>query len=152
MIRHACYESPWGPVTIGYQDGAVVFLQLSKTEPSVQAPSALSDWAAMELQEYFNGTRRAFSFPMRPQGTDFQRAVWQQLCRIPYGQTQTYSQIAAAIGRPTAFRAVGMACKCNPIWIAIPCHRVVGKNTSLTGYAGGLDLKQALLDLENKYQ
>lgn len=85
---------------------------------------------------------------MKPAGTPFQLAVWNQLLQIPYGETRTYGQIAAAIGKPGAARAVGMACNRNPLWIAIPCHRVVGSNHALTGYAGGLDMKQALLTLE----
>ena len=106
----------------------------------------------MQLQEYFEGRRTDFTFPICPQGTDFQRAVWHELCQIPYGQTRSYSQIAVAIGKGNASRAVGMACSRNPIWIAIPCHRVIGKNASLTGYAGGLPVKQALLDLEKKHR
>ena len=83
-------------------------------------------------------------------GTEFQKSVWAALVRIPYGQTRTYGQIAADIGRPKAARAVGMACNQNPVWIAIPCHRVLGRNGALTGYAGGLDLKQKLLELEHR--
>ena len=150
MIRQACYSTSLGPILIGYDADAVVFLKLCNEPTAVSEPSALSDLAASQLQEYFGGKRTVFTFPIRPQGTDFQRNVWQQLCRIPYGETQTYSQIAAAIGKPAASRAVGLACNRNPIWIVIPCHRVIGKNASLTGYAGGLTVKQALLDLEKR--
>lgn len=104
--------------------------------------------AFRELTEYFAGTRRTFTFPIAPQGTPFQQSVWEALRTIPYGQTRTYGQIAAQIGRPKACRAVGMANHCNPIPIVIPCHRVVGSDGSPTGYAGGLELKMALLGLE----
>ncbi len=86
-----------------------------------------------------------------PEGTDFQRKVWAALCEIPYGQTRTYGQVACAVGSPKAARAVGMACNKNPVWITIPCHRVVGANGSLTGYAGGLEMKRQLLNFEAKY-
>ena len=135
-------------MTVGYEDGAVISLKISENSDISGVSSLFSDQVALELQEYFDGKRRCFTFPIRPEGTDFQKAVWQELLRIPYGQTRTYSQIASAIGRPKASRAVGIACGKNPIWIAVPCHRVIGKNNALTGYAGGLDLKQRLLDLE----
>jgi methylated-DNA-[protein]-cysteine S-methyltransferase len=101
-----------------------------------------------QLNAYVRGQLTNFSLPIDPQGTPFQRAVWAALLNIPYGQTRTYGQIAAAIRRPDAARAVGMACGSNPIGIVIPCHRVVGADGSLTGYAGGLDLKAQLLQHE----
>ena len=104
--------------------------------------------AGRQLEEYFAGIRAGFSLPLAPQGTDFQKAVWRQLEAIPYGETRTYGQIAAALGKPKASRAVGGANHNNPIAIVIPCHRVIGANGSLTGYAGGLDLKEKLLHLE----
>ena len=85
------------------------------------------------------------------QGTDFQKSVWHALQQIPYAQVRTYGQIAQALGRPGAARAVGQACNRNPLWIVIPCHRVIGKNSALTGYAGGIALKQELLELEQKH-
>ena len=148
MIRFASYSFPMGTVTVGYEDGAVVSLKINQDTVAPNDPSPLSDQVATELQEYFEGTRTHFTFPLRLDGTDFQKAVWQELLGIPYGQTRTYSQIASAIGRPNASRAAGIACGKNPVWIAVPCHRVIGKNNALTGYAGGLDLKQRLLDLE----
>ena len=86
--------------------------------------------------------------PLAPKGTPFQKAVWAEMCRIPYGETRTYGQLAAAIGRPSACRAVGGACHCNPIAILQPCHRVVGRSGRLTGYAYGVEMKQYLLELE----
>ena len=106
---------------------------------------------AREILEYLEGNRKEFTFPISPAGTSFQTAVWEALRHIPYGQTQTYGQIAAAIGRPGAARAVGQAANRNPIWIVIPCHRVIGSNGSLTGYAGGTELKQSLLELEKSH-
>ena len=102
----------------------------------------------MQLQEYFEGKRTSFDLPILPKGTPFQLAVWKRLLEIPYGEVRTYGQIAAEIGNPKSSRAVGQAANRNPLWIVIPCHRVIGKNHSLTGYAGGLDMKRRLLQLE----
>lgn len=116
--------------------------------PCTAPRNALLCLAAQQLREYLSGGRRTFSLPLAPRGTPFQRAVWRALCDIPYGQTRSYAQVAAAVGNPRAARAVGMACNRNPIGILIPCHRVVGANGALTGYAGGMDKKAALLELE----
>ena len=148
MPRFASYSFPIGTVTVGYEDGAVVFLKLGRNSDIPEDPSPFSDHVAAELCEYFEGKRASFSFPVRLDGTAFQQSVWEELLKIPYGQTRTYGEIASAIGRPKAARAVGIACGKNPVWIVVPCHRVIGKNDTLTGYAGGLDLKQKLLDLE----
>lgn len=102
-----------------------------------------------QLDEFFAGDRMAFDLPFRMVGTDFQRSVWNELLRIPYGETATYAEIAASIGKPTAVRAVGAANGRNPLSIVVPCHRVVGSDGSLTGYAGGIERKQWLLDLES---
>ena len=104
--------------------------------------------AERQLSEYFEGRRKAFDLPLAPNGTPFQCAVWQALTEIPYGETRTYGEIAGAVGRGKAFRAVGMANHCNPIPVIIPCHRVIGADGSLTGYADGLDRKARLLALE----
>lgn len=101
--------------------------------------------AAAELAEYFRGERRGFTTPLQLEGTEFQQEVWRELQRIPYGERRSYAQIAAALGRPDACRAVGAANGRNPLSIFIPCHRVVGANGSLTGYAGGVDAKRWLL-------
>ena len=101
-----------------------------------------------QLNEYFAGARREFDLPLAPKGTAFQKAVWAEMSKIPYGKVRTYGQLAAALGKPTAARAVGGACHCNPIAIIQPCHRVVGANGSLTGYAYGLEVKEYLLELE----
>ncbi|WP_380875573.1 methylated-DNA--protein-cysteine methyltransferase [Sphingomonas sp. DBB INV C78] len=101
-----------------------------------------------QLSEYFRGTRRAFDLPLDFKGTDFQKSVWRALLTIPFGETRSYADIARAIGRPTAFRAVGAANGKNPVSIVAPCHRVIGTNGTLTGFAGGLEAKRHLLGIE----
>lgn len=116
--------------------------------PAEEGETPLTRQAAAELEEYFAGKRTSFTVPLSPQGTPFQLSVWQALRDIPYGQTRTYGEIAAAVGRPRAARAVGMANHDNPLLIFTPCHRVVGKDGSLTGFACGLEVKRRLLELE----
>jgi methylated-DNA-[protein]-cysteine S-methyltransferase len=101
-----------------------------------------------EMEEYFSGKRREFIFPLDLRGTDFQQACWRALLAIPYGETRTYADIARAVGKPKAFRAVGMANNRNPIAIVVPCHRVIASDGTLCGYGGGLDVKRKLLELE----
>jgi methylated-DNA-[protein]-cysteine S-methyltransferase len=104
--------------------------------------------AAQELDAYFAGRLRRFTVPLDLRGTPFQRRVWEQLRAIPYGQTRSYGQVAGALEQPTAMRAVGHANGCNPVSIIVPCHRVIGAGGALVGYGGGLERKQALLELE----
>lgn len=106
--------------------------------------------AHRQLAEYFAGRRPRFELPLAPRGTPFQQAVWQALLAVPFGRTSTYGLVATAIGRPTAVRAVGAAVGANPIGIIVPCHRIIGGDGSLTGYAGGLDRKVKLLALEGR--
>ena len=101
-----------------------------------------------QFDEYFSGKRKTFDLPLNPKGSEFQKKVWKELKKIPYGETRTYKEIAAAIGNPDAARAVGNANNKNPIAIIIPCHRVIGSNRRLIGYAGGIDKKEILLKLE----
>jgi O-6-methylguanine DNA methyltransferase len=101
-----------------------------------------------QLEEYFSGQRRDFTFPLDLRGTDFQLACWRSLLTIPYGETRTYADIARAVGKPTAFRAVGMANNRNPVAIVVPCHRVIASDGTLCGYGGGLEVKRKLLELE----
>ena len=127
-----------------------VFLRREGVEygfPEGETP--LTDRAAAELDEYFSDRRDTFTVPLSPHGTDFQLTVWKALRGIPYGQTRTYSEIAAAVGRPKAARAVGMANHDNPLLIFTPCHRVVGRDGALTGFACGLEVKRRLLELES---
>lgn len=111
----------------------------------------LLDELMAQLDEYFRGERRSFELSLRTSGTEFQEAVWSELQKIPYSTTVSYSEIARRIGRPTAVRAVGHAIHCNPIGILIPCHRVIGADGNLKGFAGGLDAKRFLLALEQKH-
>jgi O-6-methylguanine DNA methyltransferase len=101
-----------------------------------------------QLDEYFSGKRREFTFALDLRGTDFQLACWRSLLAIPYGETRTYADIARAVGKPNAFRAVGMANNRNPVAIVVPCHRVIASDGTLCGYGGGLDIKRKLLELE----
>lgn len=149
MQGTAIYHAPVGELVITYQDGAVIALKRADaTALPEDAPNALTEAVCRQLDEYFAGTRTTFDFPLRLQGTPFQEKVWAALWDIPYGETRSYQQIAQAIGQPKACRAVGMANHRNPIYIVVPCHRVVGANGALTGYGGGLDMKKALLELE----
>ena len=146
----AYYPGPFGYFEIGCQDGAVVWLKCTAQRGAAHCPSPLSDAVYDQLCAYLSGQRRTLDFPCRAAGTPFQQEVWQALQEIPYGEVRTYGQIATAIHRPRACRAVGAAAGKNPIWIAIPCHRCVGAKGQLTGYAGGLAMKRALLTLESK--
>lgn len=111
-------------------------------------PSPLQREVDKQMGEYFEGERKEFDLPLRPEGTDFQKKVWNALLEIPFGETRSYQDIANAVGSPKACRAVGMANHQNPIIIVIPCHRVIGKNGKLVGYGGGLSMKEKLLLLE----
>ena len=113
-----------------------------------EAPEGLALAVFRELDEYFQGKRKTFDIPLRTHGTAFQEKVWAALRAIPYGEVRSYKEVAEAIGHPRAYRAVGMANNANPIFIIVPCHRVIGSDGSLTGYGGGLSMKRALLSLE----
>ena len=145
------FETPFGPMALEGET-ALTRLWLPGTLPDLRGrgeETPLLRAAREALLSYFAGERRDFDLPLAPAGTDFQRAVWEALRAIPYGGTRTYGEIAAAVSRPKAVRAVGQANHVNPLPIFIPCHRVVGKGGALTGYAGGLDLKRALRALES---
>lgn len=148
MVQYGYYECPFGLMKIGVEDEKIVAIRRCGAIEELPSPTPLSDQAATQLSEYFAGGRKSFDLPLSPKGTPFQAAIWNALLHIPFGETRSYGQIAAAIGNHKATRAVGMACNRNPIWIVIPCHRVVGTSRKLTGYAGGLEMKQWLLQLE----
>lgn len=150
MRGSTVYPFPFGRLKIGYEDDSVTLLLRTEEPASRQGRTALTDLAFGQVMEYLDGQRREFDFPYLLRGTQFQREVWAALRDIPYGQTRTYGQIATAIGRPKAARAVGMANHQNPILLAVPCHRVIGADGSLTGYGSGLDMKAALLELERR--
>ena len=141
--------SPVGDLTLTEEEGALTGLYFGRlSRPGEAGPTALLEEAARQLREYFAGQRREFDLPLCLRGTAFQMQVWQALQAIPYGEVRTYGEIARAIGKPKACRAVGMANHKNPISIIVPCHRVVGADGSLTGYGGGLAAKEFLLALE----
>lgn len=144
----AVYTFPLGRLRIEYDKDTVISLGRTDATEKSGTKTALTDLVYAQIMEYFEGKRRIFTFPYELRGTDFQKKVWRALCDIPYGETRTYKEIAAAVGNPKACRAVGMANNKNPIAIAVPCHRVIGTDGKLVGYAGGLDMKEALLNLE----
>lgn len=151
-IAHATRPSPVGPLTIVASPTAVVAIHLGADVPlAASRPAAdhpIIDAAAAQLAAYFAGTRRSFDLPLAGAGTPFQKDVWRALCAIPFGATCGYGELAARLGRPSAARAVGAANGKNPIAIVVPCHRVIGKDGTLTGYAGGVAIKQWLLEHE----
>ncbi len=148
MIYTKIIESEIGALTLTGSDTALHELRFGAHGTERSAP--ILELAAGQLREYFAGERQEFTLPLEPKGTDFQMSVWKALTQVPYGQTRSYARIAAEIGNPKAARAVGMANNKNPIAIIIPCHRIVGSNGALTGYAGGLEIKRRLLALEAK--
>lgn len=147
------FNSPIGAIGISADEGRIsrIFYVGGSRAESENVPAVIA-LAKKQLEEYFKGARKSFELPIYQKGTPFQRAVWNELIKIPYGETVTYGEIAARVGNPRASRAVGMANNKNPIMIVVPCHRVIGKNGRLTGYAGGLDVKAALLELERQNQ
>ncbi len=142
------YNTVIGEITIAEENGAITHVSFDKLKFPVKETQLIQQ-TYHELQEYFEGKRKIFDVPLNPQGTPFQTAVWEELKKIPYGQTKTYKEIAKAAGNEKACRAVGMANNKNPIAIIIPCHRVIGSNGEMTGYAGGLEIKKKLLNIEN---
>lgn len=150
MSDCAVYPFPFGRLKIGYEGDAVTLLKRTDELAGGEGRTPLTDLAFGQISEYLEGRRREFDFPYLLRGTEFQQKVWRALCAIPYGETRTYGEIAAAVGNPRAARAVGMANHENKILIAVPCHRVIGADGSLVGYGSGLDMKQALLRLEKE--
>ena len=156
-MKHACYvdiDSPVGPLRLVADDGGLRRIDFLKTKVKVDA-SWREDAAALketlhQLRLYFAGELEEFDLVLAPEGTSFQLGVWHQLCKIPYGETISYGELAKRVGNPKASRAVGLANGSNPIPIIIPCHRVIGSNGKLTGYGGGLPIKEKLLALERR--
>lgn len=152
---HTVVESPVGPLTLVRTPEGLcgLYMHLQRHLPDSErfgprVDDGFDDVTA-QLAEYFDGERTEFTVPLAPRGTEFQRRVWDALRTIPYGERWTYLQLAEHLGNPAAIRAVAAANGRNPIGIIVPCHRVVGSDGSLTGYAGGLERKQFLLDLES---
>lgn len=151
MIEKTYYQSPLGWLEISGDEAGITGVAFAEKPPveSGPPPDCLIE-CIRQLDEYFRGTRRDFSLKLRPEGTEFQQLVWNQLCQIPYGRTVSYQDVAIAINHQQAVRAVGNTNRTNKIAIIIPCHRVIGKDGKLTGYGGGLWRKQWLLEHEKK--
>ncbi len=155
MITTTFFDSPLGIVRIAGDDAGVSAISCNDTPPCEKFLSIRSDalaepviMAVSQLQAYFDGTRQTFDFPINPAGTTFQQAVWRALLDVPYGTTASYLTLTRRIGDEKAIRAVAAANGRNPLWIVVPCHRIIGSDGSLTGYAGGLWRKQWLIDHE----
>lgn len=145
------HECPVGALSLVSDGVRLIGVHFSGWRPpahTTHAADRVLDAACRQLDAYFAGCRNTFELPLGLEGTRFQQSVWSALLDIPYGETRSYGQLAAAIGRPSAIRAVGAANGRNPIAIVVPCHRVIGANGSLTGFGGGLDRKKLLLNLE----
>ena len=156
-LRYSRMQSLAGALVIGVSERGLVLLEFDrgdfprstpKSEVVWEESSAATSAYVRELEEYFAGERREFTFPIDMRGTPFQLQCWRALLEIPYGETCTYADIARAVGRPKGFRAVGLANNRNPIAIVVPCHRVIASDGTLCGYGGGLDIKRKLLELE----
>ncbi len=164
IVRHNKIEM--GELTLGCFEGRLCFLGFGNQDVTqivahrmarllgadvTEQDDALLNETKRQIDEYLAGNRRVFDIPLLMVGTDFQRSVWNAVRQVPYGATMSYLQIARAIGKDKAVRAVGNACRANPIGIVVPCHRIIGSDGSLVGYYGGLSCKQRLLNLERRY-
>lgn len=149
-------ESPLGRLLLVGDDSGLRRIEFVDGRRTVEADPQWHDDAEQfrevirQLRAYFGGERESFDLPLAPEGTPFQLAVWKRLCEIPYGETISYGELARRVGNPNASRAVGLANGSNPIPVVIPCHRVIGSNGKLTGYGGGLPIKEKLLALERR--
>jgi methylated-DNA-[protein]-cysteine S-methyltransferase len=152
-MRYDEIDSPVGPLLVAADESGLRLIHFQAGRRQAPDPSWERDPTpfralAKQLGEYFRGERRTFDLSLAPQGTSFQLATWRALSTIPYGETISYAELARRVGRPAASRAVGAANGANPLPIVVPCHRVIGKDGSLTGFGGGLPTKRALLELE----
>ena len=152
------YQSPLGQITLQANDAGLrgAWFDVQTTAPedfgTQKDDHPILQQAIQEFEEYFAEKRQTFDVPINAQGTDFQKQVWTMLTKIPFGETWSYQDLAVAIDNPKAVRAVGLANGKNPLSIIVPCHRVIGKNGKLTGYAGGVERKQKLLQLEGSFR
>lgn len=154
-VCYLTWETPIGSLTaIQEGEGLGALCQTHRMDLSglEERETPLLEAVQQQMMEYFSGKRKVFDLPLSLKGTPFQKEVWNALRQIPFGETRSYKELAQMVGNPKACRAVGMANHNNPIMIVVPCHRVVGSDGKLTGYAGGLPLKAALLELERKYR
>ncbi|WP_257666490.1 methylated-DNA--[protein]-cysteine S-methyltransferase [Parapedobacter tibetensis] len=153
-IQEAFIQTPLGITAIKGDESGIVSIYVLNSDtiaPSTVIPDCL-ETTIVQLQEYFAGTRKAFQLQLNPKGTDFQKNVWRELLNIPYGKTLSYLELSRKLGDVKAIRAVAAANGQNPFWIVVPCHRVIGSDGSLTGYAGGLWRKKWLLEHESPYK
>ncbi|AKB76093.1 Methylated-DNA--protein-cysteine methyltransferase [Methanosarcina lacustris Z-7289] len=150
-------ESPISPILLAGDEEGLKYVNFLRGKGKADIPDGWQENIAFfrdisrQLEAYFAGKLNSFEVKLAPEGTEFQKSVWRALCEIPYGETRTYKEIAISVGKPKAYRAVGLANNRNPISIIVPCHRVIGTNGKLTGYASGLDVKEFLLRLECGY-
>ena len=151
MIYKKIIETPIGKIYIAEENNKIIEINLDSKKNNYEIKNTkVLNLAEKQLLEYFEGKRKKFDLPLKLKGTPFQEKVWNELLKIPYGETRTYGEIAKNIEKPKAARAVGMANHNNPISIVVPCHRVIGVNNRLVGYGLGLDKKQYLLELEKR--
>ena len=150
-FHSAVYPTPLGFLHLQHESECVVSLKIFPEILLTSVPTALTDDTALQVLEYIDGKRKDFSVPFKLLGTPFQNSVWDCIRHVPYGTTASYSDLAKTLGRPSAVRAVASACGQNPLWILVPCHRIIGADGKLHGYAGGLDLKQKLIGLERHF-
>lgn len=148
MLYTCVFNSKIGNIQINADEKSILTVSLTNEAVNFLNKNEIIDETIKQLGEYFNGNRKEFTLPLNPQGTEFQKKVWQELLKIPYGETRSYKQIAELIGNKNASRAVGNTCNKNPIAIIIPCHRIIGNNGLLVGYAYGKNVKNSLLNLE----
>lgn len=142
------YKTIIGNIEIAEETGYIIGVNFNTESNIEDKETELIKETYKQIKEYLEGKRKIFDIPIKMKGTEFQKKVWKELTKIPYGETRSYKQIAEGIGKPKASRAVGMANHNNPIAIIVPCHRVIGTNNKLVGYAGGLDIKEKLLRIE----
>ena len=153
QMKQIIINTPLGKTKIeGNIDGISSIIVLNEDILTSQTIPEELEECVTQLEEYFEGTRQKFSLKLNPEGTDFQKKVWNELVKIPYGRTISYLELSKKLGDPKAIRAIASANGKNPIWIIIPCHRVIGTDGSLTGYAGGLHRKKWLLEHESPYK
>ncbi len=152
-MKYLLYKGSIGFLTVILDSGEIKEIRFGQPDDldELNDDQLLGIEIITQLDAYFSGLQKEFSLDFSAKGTDFQNAVWERIEQIPYGETKTYSQIARELGKPNSARAVGNACNKNPIPILIPCHRVVGSDGKLTGYAGGVGLKKTLLEMERNY-
>lgn len=148
MIYICVYKSKLGNIKIRADEKSILTVSFTDETVNFLNKNEIIDETIKQLEEYFVGKRKNFNLPIKPQGTEFQKKVWNELLKIPYGEKRSYKDISNMVNNENASRAVGNACNKNPITIIIPCHRVIGRNNKLVGYAYGKELKKALLSLE----